>query len=74
MQITSRFLHEVEDLLSPTGCFYLIALKQNNISSIRSAMSFHHHLHSEIVMQRRAGREHLFVLRFSAKATTPGVA
>jgi hypothetical protein len=44
----------IQDLLSPTGVAYLIALKQNDISSIRSAMSLHHHLHSEVNLSPQA--------------------
>jgi len=64
MQITDIFLHTVEDLLSAKGQFYLVAVKENNIPDIRERMSDHHGLQSKIIMQRRAGREQLFVVRF----------
>jgi len=52
-------------LLSAKGRFYLVAVKENNIPAIRAKMSTDYGLRSEIVLQRRAGREHLFVVRFS---------
>jgi len=65
MQITNIFLQTVDGLLSTKGRFYLVAVKENNIPDIRERMSADYGLQSEIVMQRRAGREHLFVVRFS---------
>jgi len=64
MQITNTFLQTVEDLLSARGRFYLVAMKENNIPNICARMSDDHGLKSRIIMQRRAGREHLFVVRF----------
>ncbi|KAF5312612.1 hypothetical protein D9619_003471 [Psilocybe cf. subviscida] len=65
MQVTNVLLERVEAILSPNGRFYLVALKQNNIPHIFATMSEKHSLHGEIVLQRRAGREHLFILRFT---------
>ncbi|KAF8168239.1 S-adenosyl-L-methionine-dependent methyltransferase [Crassisporium funariophilum] len=64
MQITNIFLDRVESLLSSNGRFYLVALKQNNIPKICQAMEERHQLRGEVVLQRRAGREHLFIIRF----------
>ncbi|KAL1737505.1 S-adenosyl-L-methionine-dependent methyltransferase [Schizophyllum commune] len=63
MQVTDLFLPDVPDLLSPRGRFYLVAVKQNNIQDIASRMGVMG-LDCETVLQRRAGREHLFILRF----------
>jgi len=65
MQVTDALLSQVDDLLSPLGRFYLVAVNQNNIPKIRDFMSKVFSLQSEIVLQRRAGREHLSVLRFA---------
>ncbi|OSX67848.1 hypothetical protein POSPLADRAFT_1128287 [Postia placenta MAD-698-R-SB12] len=73
MQITNTVLQQVEptadqsvqSLLSPTGRFYLVAVKENDVPGIRQRMLDEHRLQSQIVLQRRAGREHLFVVRFS---------
>ncbi|KIM48326.1 hypothetical protein M413DRAFT_16282 [Hebeloma cylindrosporum] len=64
MQVTNMLLDSVANLLSPKGHFYLVVLKQNNISRILQHMDELYHLEGEIVLQRRAGREHLFIVRF----------
>ncbi|KAL0072230.1 S-adenosylmethionine-dependent methyltransferase [Marasmius tenuissimus] len=53
-----------QDLLSPKGRLYLVALKQNNIPEIQNRMLTSYGLHSEIVLSRRTGREHLSIVRF----------
>ncbi|KAI0067954.1 S-adenosyl-L-methionine-dependent methyltransferase [Artomyces pyxidatus] len=63
MRVTDVLLRQVKNLLSPNGRFYLVAVKQNNIPDIQKRMR-DDGLQSEVVLQRRAGREHLFVLRF----------
>ncbi|KAI9462338.1 S-adenosyl-L-methionine-dependent methyltransferase [Lactarius psammicola] len=65
MQVTNALLGQVDGLLSPRGRLYLVAVKQNNVPKIREFMQNAFSLRSEIVLQRRAGREHLFVLRIS---------
>ncbi|KAK0465245.1 S-adenosyl-L-methionine-dependent methyltransferase [Desarmillaria tabescens] len=64
MDVTDRFLDVVNELLSPRGRFYLVALKQNDIPNIQRRMQDKFGLISEAVLQRRAGSEHLFILRF----------
>ncbi|KAH6917440.1 methylase, partial [Coprinopsis sp. MPI-PUGE-AT-0042] len=64
MQVTNYFLGLVKDLLSPSGRFYLVALKQNNVPEIRQRMQEQYDLSSDIVIERRAGREYLYILRF----------
>lgn len=64
MAITNLLLDRVEELLSQRGYFYLVALKQNNIAEIQQRMERNYHLACSAVLQRRAGREHLFILRF----------
>jgi len=71
MEVTNIFLDQVETLLSPAGYFYLVAVARNNIPRIREQMQMHHGLRSEIVLQRRAGREHLHVLRFCRSGKAP---
>ncbi|KAI0768617.1 putative methylase [Trametes elegans] len=65
MEVTDILLEQVEDLLSSRGRFYLIALKQNDIQGICDRMLSRHNLQGEIALQRRAGREHLYALRFT---------
>ncbi|KAG2149676.1 S-adenosyl-L-methionine-dependent methyltransferase [Suillus cothurnatus] len=85
MEITNRFLRDVEVssfpmlwniinytsqcLLSPRGRFYLVALQQNHVSSIRSRMLEDFGLASQVVIERRAGREFLLIIRFARTAT-----
>ncbi|KAF8922234.1 S-adenosyl-L-methionine-dependent methyltransferase [Mucidula mucida] len=64
MQVTNSFLETVHELLSPRGAFYLVALKQNDIPSIQRKMLEQYGLRSCIVLQWRAGGEHLFIVRF----------
>ncbi|GAA5825896.1 hypothetical protein JCM11251_000043 [Rhodosporidiobolus azoricus] len=65
MRVTDRLLEQVETLLSPRGLFYLVAVPQNKPLEIISNMKERYGLHGEIVLRRRAGREHLHILRFS---------
>ncbi|KAI0651528.1 putative methylase [Trametes meyenii] len=65
MDVTDILLDQVEDILSPTGRFYLVAVKQNDIQGICGRMLSQHRLKGEVVLQRRAGREHLYVLKFT---------
>ncbi|EKM60785.1 uncharacterized protein PHACADRAFT_155889 [Phanerochaete carnosa HHB-10118-sp] len=65
MQVTDALLDDLDNLLSPTGLFYLVAVKQNDVPGIRSRMEQESGFRSEVVLQRRAGREHLFVVRFT---------
>ncbi|KAK4047344.1 atp4 subunit B of the stator stalk of mitochondrial F1F0 ATP synthase [Microbotryomycetes sp. JL221] len=64
MVVTNRVLDIVNDLLAPGGKFYLVAISQNKPLEIIEAMSRQHGLHGEVVLKRRAGREHLHILRF----------
>ncbi|KAJ7124725.1 S-adenosyl-L-methionine-dependent methyltransferase [Mycena crocata] len=65
MQVTDEFLSQVDDLLSSQGRFYLVAVAQNNIPDIQRRMHENYALESQVVLQRRAGREHLSVVRFT---------
>lgn len=62
MQITNIVLDMLDDLLAPTGRFYLVALKQNDIPGITRRLREGQALDCKVVLQRRAGREHLYVL------------
>ncbi|KAG6817622.1 hypothetical protein H0H87_006250 [Tephrocybe sp. NHM501043] len=64
MNVTDVFLERVEDLLSERGRFYLVAVAENNVPDIQERMLRLYGLRGNIVLKRRAGREHLFVLRF----------
>ncbi|KAI0359040.1 putative methylase [Trametes cingulata] len=65
MEVTDILLEQVEGLLSPKGRFYLVAVKQNDVQGICDRMLTRFALRGEVALQRRAGREHLYVLRFT---------
>uniref|UniRef100_A0AC34Q541 Methyltransferase small domain-containing protein n=1 Tax=Panagrolaimus sp. JU765 TaxID=591449 RepID=A0AC34Q541_9BILA len=58
-----RLLPQIPELLSSNGCFYLIALKSNNIPEILKNAA-HVGLNGRVFCERKCGREHLFVLKF----------
>ncbi|KIP06943.1 hypothetical protein PHLGIDRAFT_30268 [Phlebiopsis gigantea 11061_1 CR5-6] len=64
MQVTDMVLDQLDDLLSPQGRFYLVAVKENDVPGIQGRMLNRYGFQSEVVLQRRAGREHLYVVRF----------
>ncbi|XP_076457149.1 methyltransferase HEMK2-like isoform X2 [Babylonia areolata] len=63
-EVTDRFLPTVSRLLSPAGIFYLIVIKENVVEEIEAALK-KDGFHMTVVMSRKAGREHLSVLKFS---------
>ncbi|KAG6814024.1 hypothetical protein H0H92_003874 [Tricholoma furcatifolium] len=64
MSVTDIFLEHVEELISDRGRFYLVAVEENGVPEIRERMLRSYGLQSDIVLKRRAGREHLFVIKF----------
>ncbi|KAE9400008.1 hypothetical protein BT96DRAFT_919764 [Gymnopus androsaceus JB14] len=66
MQMTNIFLSvvHVRFFFLPSNRNYLVALKENNIPEIQSRMKRLHQLESKIVLSRRAGWEHLSIVRF----------
>ncbi|GAA5869039.1 hypothetical protein JCM16303_000343 [Sporobolomyces ruberrimus] len=63
MKVTNKVLEQVESLLSERGIFYLVAIPQNKPLEILEQMKARG-LSGEITLKRRAGREHLHILRF----------
>ncbi|GAA6005145.1 hypothetical protein JCM11491_002593 [Sporobolomyces phaffii] len=63
MKITNKVLEQVELLLSERGMFYLVAIPQNKPLEILRQMK-ERGLEGQITLKRRAGREHLHILRF----------
>ncbi|KAG8954457.1 hypothetical protein FRC04_011784 [Tulasnella sp. 424] len=63
MAITDQLLKNVDRMLSPSGVFYLVAVKQNDPEGICARMRGTYGLEGEIVLKRRAGGELLHVLR-----------
>ncbi|TKR60745.1 hypothetical protein L596_027943 [Steinernema carpocapsae] len=60
-----RLFPVLPKLLSPAGRFYVVALKSNDIPLLKSKYS--KSLNCEVVMERRCGIEHLFILMYSRK-------
>ncbi|KAK4705878.1 release factor glutamine methyltransferase, partial [Phenoliferia sp. Uapishka_3] len=71
MTVTNRVLHGglVETLLSDKGVFYLVTIQQNKPEQIIIDMRARG-LVGEITLKRRAGGEHLQIIRFSRAAAT----
>ncbi|GAA5936175.1 S-adenosylmethionine-dependent methyltransferase [Sporobolomyces koalae] len=63
MKITNKVLEQVDLLLSERGMFYLVAVPQNKPLEILQQMK-DRGLEGEVTLKRRAGREHLHILRF----------
>lgn len=62
-QVTNRFLPQVPQLLSDTGVFYLVVIKENKPDEIQRYLE-KAGLHMTTVLSRRSGPEFLSVLRF----------
>lgn len=63
MEVTEKVLEIVELLLSERGLFYLVTIPQNKPHEIIARMN-RRGLLGEVVLKRRAGGEHLHILRF----------
>ncbi|EGG13062.1 uncharacterized protein MELLADRAFT_32299 [Melampsora larici-populina 98AG31] len=65
MELTNQLLDSLPSILSPNrGVLYLVAIKQNKPEEIVLRMR-NCGFDARIILQRRAGREHLHVLRIS---------
>jgi len=71
MSVTNRLLAQLDTLLSPVGRFYLVAVKENKPLDIIAELA-KNGFAGEIVLKRRAGREHLHVLRFTRATSVEG--
>ncbi|CAG7847403.1 SubName: Full=Related to MTQ2-Putative S-adenosylmethionine-dependent methyltransferase {ECO:0000313/EMBL:CCA68162.1} [Serendipita indica DSM 11827] len=65
MHITDILLDQLDSLLSPKGCCYLVTVAQNRPKEIMERVRAKHGLESSVILSRRAGGEHLHILRFS---------
>ncbi|GAA99168.1 uncharacterized protein L969DRAFT_93630 [Mixia osmundae IAM 14324] len=62
MTVTNRVLDALPDLLSARGIFYLVAISQNDPQAIIESLNSRHFF-AQISLKRRAGREHLHIIR-----------
>ena len=70
-EVTDRLLPQLPGLLAPHGLFYLVAIRENDVDDLREAMS-QLGFEMQVVMSRRAGPEHLSVLRFQRRVGAEG--
>ncbi|KAI9309469.1 S-adenosyl-L-methionine-dependent methyltransferase [Cunninghamella echinulata] len=61
-EVTDQLLPMVKDLLSPNGIFYLLLINENKPQEVMGILETYG-LKSEIMMQRRAGREKQYILK-----------
>ena len=61
-EVLDRLLPCVAELLSETGLFYCLLLKENDVEDVRSRL-LAAGLHSEVLSTRRAGAEQLHVVK-----------
>lgn len=65
-QVMDRLFPQLNRLLSPNGIFYLVCIKPNNIDEIESILA-NYGFSMQVVLNRKAGIENLFILRFKRK-------
>ncbi|XP_059158023.1 methyltransferase N6AMT1-like isoform X2 [Physella acuta] len=63
-EVIDRFLPKVNLLLSPSGVFYMVVVKENDPADIEQAM-LQFGFVTQCVGTRRAGPEHLSILKFT---------
>lgn len=63
-EVLETFFPEIGNVLSATGVFYLVALESNDVPYIRNHLKKIANLNSAIALQRKAGIEWLYILRF----------
>ncbi|CAM9507981.1 unnamed protein product [Ascophyllum nodosum] len=68
-EVIDRFLPMVKDLLSPTGCFYMVAVEDNDPAQIASVVEGYG-VKAEIILRRRAKNEALCVMRMRHEGAT----
>lgn len=65
-EVMDKLFPMLDSLLSPEGLFYLVCIKPNNVSDIERTLE-NLGFEMEIVLDRKAGIEHLYILRFKRK-------
>ncbi|KAJ1972422.1 hypothetical protein H4R35_004686 [Dimargaris xerosporica] len=69
-EVLDRFLPLVPQVLSPHGVFYLVTIEPNRPADILQHMDQCHGLIGHTVLKRKAGCEHLSILRFTRRTLT----
>ncbi|KAJ2307216.1 HemK methyltransferase member 2 [Coemansia sp. RSA 2706] len=63
-EVLDQLLPQISSLLSPNGRFYLVVIEENKPEEIIDILA-QYGLEGKQVLKRRAGREHLSILRFA---------
>jgi release factor glutamine methyltransferase len=66
-EVLDRFIPDVGELLSPHGCFYLIAIPQNRPDELMRVFERKHGLVGRVVGRRTAANEQLMLIRFDRR-------
>ena len=69
MDVTSRFLPSVTNLLSEKGCFYLVCVEENNPIEIAKELNKKYNLIPKRIAKRKAKNESLSIWRYTRKET-----
>lgn len=63
-EVIDKVIPGVENLLSPTGVFYLVTVKENRPAEIASIMMSKYGLDSKVIARRSVGIEGLGIMKF----------
>ena len=63
-EVTDRLLADIPNLVSPTGCVYIVVIPENKPEDMAAQLASHG-FDSHTVLSRRAGRERLSIWRFA---------
>mmetsp|Transcript_33664 Transcript_33664/g.108735 ORF Transcript_33664/g.108735 Transcript_33664/m.108735 type:complete len:244 (-) Transcript_33664:385-1116(-) len=69
--VLDRLLPTIGALLSPSGVFYLLGVRDNDPDDLARYFEAHFHMHPVIIAERRAQNERLFVMRVSRAPQPP---
>ncbi|EOD31813.1 hypothetical protein EMIHUDRAFT_231461 [Emiliania huxleyi CCMP1516] len=63
--VVDRLLPDLGRLLSARGVFYLLGVRENRPDELAAQVEAQHGMRAELIAERRAQNERLFVMRFS---------
>jgi len=69
-EVLDRLLPDVQHLLSARGVFYCVLLSVNEPDEVAAILKEHGGFEAELILQRRAGREDLQIVRYSRPMPT----
>lgn len=73
-ELVNQFLNTyvTSMLCRSNGSAYIVALHQNNIEELKDYLKKDYHIQGEVVLERRAGSELLYVIKYQFVATEGG--